>query len=176
VTPIIVQDAPFWSMVSRLRQFEGWRCLWRLPVAAFFYALPALTIVGATVLAAFIAGDGFDFRSAAIAAIVGAGATAFLAPRLAGRRLHRKIVADRLWTFERPHPRTEVPVLLRSSEVEAARTALRRAQFSPQPYVLGTSCRPRTRRTLITRSLFTNRRRGRSPRPTKTGRAAWSRF
>lgn len=128
---VVLPKASFWTLVAQLRQFDGWRWLWRLPIAALAYALPALLFVGATVLAAYVAGDDFDLAKAILSAIVVVGPTAFLAPRLARRELHRKIITDRLWTFRKPNPATEVPVLLRSPDAEAARTALRRAKFNP---------------------------------------------
>lgn len=128
---VVLPKASFWSLVALLRQFEGWRCLWRLPIAALVYAIVPLTFVGATVLAADVAGDDFDLAKAIISAIVVVGATAFLAPRLARRELHRKIITQRLWTFRKPNPATEVHVLLRSPDAETARTALRRAKFNP---------------------------------------------
>jgi len=118
-------------MFGLLREFEGWRCLWRLPIAALVYAIVPLTFLGATVLAAYVAGDDFDLQRAILSAIVVVGATAFLAPRLARRELHRKIITRRLWTFRKPNPATEVHVLLRSPDAETARTALRRAKFNP---------------------------------------------
>ncbi len=111
---LVSEPLPFWTMVARFRQFEGWRCLWRLPVAALAYAIVPLTFIGATVLAAYIAGDNFG-----------------LATRLARWQLHRKIIANRFWTFEKPNPATEVPTLLRSPDVVAARAALCRARFNP---------------------------------------------
>lgn len=140
--PIIVDEQPFWRMVVRLREFEGWRCLWRVPVAALLYAIVPLAFVGATVLAAYIAGDDFDFRTAVASAIVVVGATALLAPGLARRHFHRKVIADRLWTFEKPNPATQVFVLLRSADEQAARLALRRAKLNPQHYGLRFSLPP----------------------------------
>ncbi len=128
---LVSEPLPFWTMVARFRQFEGWRCLWRLPVAALAYAIVPLTFIGATVLAAYIAGDNFGLATAIVSAAVVGVATALLVPRLARWQLHRKIIANRFWTFEKPNPATEVPTLLRSPDVVAARAALCRARFNP---------------------------------------------
>lgn len=139
---IVVREEPFWDMVGRLRQFEGWRCLWRLPVAAFAYVVGPLLLLGGTVLAAFIAGSDFDLRTAVVAALVASIVGVVLFPRFTQLRLHRKIVANRLWTFEKPNTPTEVPALLRSEDVEAARVVLRRAQFNPQAFGLSLAVPP----------------------------------
>jgi hypothetical protein len=85
------------------------------------------------VLAGFIAATGFEVWSAAVGSIV-VGVSGLAIRHLSGRRLWRKIVADRLWTFEKPNPATEVPVLVHSRDTPAAREALMRARFSPQFY------------------------------------------
>jgi hypothetical protein len=74
------------------------------------YAFVPLFFIGATVLTAFIAGNDFNLETAIVAAVIGLGATGILGPRLARRRLHRRLIADRLWSFEKPNPPTEVQV------------------------------------------------------------------
>lgn len=129
-------------MFARLRQFERWRCWWRLPVAGLLYAVVPLFFIGATVLAAFIAGNDFDLTTAVIAAAVGLGATYIVGPRLSRRQLHRRLVADRLWSYEAPNPATSVEVLIREPDLHAARTALRRAKFNPGVYSAGVGTPP----------------------------------
>ena len=128
---VIVREQSMREMVAKLREFEGWRCLWRFPVAVLAYVSPGLLFVGATVGAGFIARGRFDLVTAIIVALV-AGAAALAARHLARLRLYRKIVADRLWTFEKPNPSAEVPVLVRSRDIYAVKAALRRARFNPQ--------------------------------------------
>ena len=118
-------------MFARLQQFEQWRCWWRLPVAAFLYATVPLLSVVAVVLAAFIARGGFDLRTAVAAAVVVLVATSIVGPRLARRQFHRKVIADRLWRYERPNPATLAEVLIRAPDLEAARAALRSEKFNP---------------------------------------------
>lgn len=140
--PIIVQEEPFGAMFARLRQFERWRCWWRLPIAGLLYAVVPLFFIGATVLAAFIAGNDFDLTTAIIAAVVALGATYILGPRLSRRQLHRRIIAGRLWRYEAPNPATSVEVLIREPDLDAARTALRRAKFNPRVYSAGVGSPP----------------------------------
>ena len=80
--------------------------------------------------------------SAVVAALVASIVGVVLFPRFTQLRLHRKIVANRLWTFEKPNTPTEVPALLRSEDVEAARVVLRRAQFNPQAFGLSLAVPP----------------------------------
>jgi hypothetical protein len=133
---VVVQEESFWKMFARLREFEGWRCWWRLPAAALLYAAVPLFFIGATVLAASIAGNTFDLETAIIAAVVGFGATSTLGPHLSRRRFHRRLVADHQWSYESVNPVTEVPVLLRGDDVDAARFALRRAKLNPRIHVV----------------------------------------
>ena len=129
-------------MVARLREYEGRRCLWRLPVAGVLYAAVSLILVGVTVAGAAIAGSDFTLRTAVVSAVVVLVGTGLVAPRIARRRLHRKIIADRLWSWEKPNPATEVQVLMRRGDDEVARTALRRAGFNPGAYGLGLGSPP----------------------------------
>jgi hypothetical protein len=134
VPPIVVEEQPFWSMVERLREFEGVRSLWRVPVAGLLRAGVPLALIGVTVLGAFIAGDDFNVYTAILSAVIVLVGTKWLAPLLARRFPWRGVIADRLWTWEKPNPRTEVHVLVASKDVSAARTALRRARFNPQVF------------------------------------------
>ena len=129
------------EMVAKLQQFEGYRCLWRLPLAALTYVLPGLLFVAASVLGAFVASGEFHLVAAVLAAVV-AGGAAVGARRVARLRVHRNLVAQRLWTFEKPNPATEVPVLLRSSEMTWAKAALREARFNPQDVGLAIGAPP----------------------------------
>lgn len=129
-------------MAARLRDFEGWRCLWRLPVAGILYAAVPLILLGATVAGAAIAGSEFNLRTAVVSAVVVLFGTGLVAPRLARRQLHRKIIAERLRSWQKPNPATEVQVLLPRANSEAARAALRRAGFNPGVYGLGLGSPP----------------------------------
>jgi hypothetical protein len=128
-------------MVARLRVFEGWRCLWRVPVAMLAFVLPALIFIAAALLAAFIAGNDFDVLTSVVAAVV-LGVTGLLSTRLRGRRLHRALIERRLLMWELPNPPTQVPILVRSGDVDAAQAALRRAAFNPGRYLLNIGTPP----------------------------------
>jgi hypothetical protein len=134
VAAIVVEEQPFWRMVEKLREFEGARSLWRVPVAGLLRAAVPLALIAATVLGAFIARDGFNAYTAILSAIIVLAGTKWLAPLLARRFPWRGVIADRLWTWEKPNPRTEVHVLVAAKDTSAARTALRRAGFNPQVF------------------------------------------
>jgi hypothetical protein len=135
VNAIIVQKQPYRRMVRTLREFEGWRCLWRVPTSAALFVAVPLFLIGITVAATAIAGDSFDVDPALVAAIVGVGGSSYVYPRLARRELHRKLIADRLWTWEKPNPATHVQILLRDADVDDAKRRLRRAGFNPGTFM-----------------------------------------
>src|SRR5688572_30770081 len=121
-------------MVEKLRDFKGARSLWRVPVAGLLRAAVPLALIGVTVLGAFIARDDFNVYTAILSGVIILVGTKWLAPLLARRFPWRGVIADRVWTWEKPNPRTEVHVLLASKDTVAARTALRRACFNPQVF------------------------------------------
>lgn len=137
----MLEPQPYRRMVRTLREFEGWRCLWRVPVsAALFIAVP-VSLIAATVAAAAIAGDDFYLHTGIAAAIISVTGSAYLHPRLMRRQLHRKIIANRLWTWEQPNPETHVRILVREPDIDRAKRALRQAGFNPGPFMtpLGTT-------------------------------------
>lgn len=127
---IVVTESTFWQLVRRLREYEGRRCLWRVPIAGLLWALPGLLLVLVFVVSAYLAGDLTSFVRVLIAAVATV-ALSPLAARLGHRRLWRSIVADRLWTYEKPNINGAVPVLVRDVDMAAAQRALRRARFHP---------------------------------------------
>jgi len=130
-------------MVRTLREFEGWRSLWwRLPASTLgFVAVPVLAI-GAGVLAAAISGDDFGVGRAVVAAVVATVASTYIYPRLSRRQLHRAVIANRLWTWEKPNPSTQVQVLVREPDKDDAKRALRRAGFNPGVFMARLSTPP----------------------------------
>jgi hypothetical protein len=138
---VVLEPQPYRRMVRTLREFEGWRCLWRVPIsAALFIAVP-LSLIAATVGAAAVAGDDFYLHTGIVAAIISVIGSAYLHPRLMRRQLHRKVIANRLWTWEQPNPDTHVRILVRDPDVDRAKRALRQAGFNPGPFMtrLGTT-------------------------------------
>lgn len=133
---ILDPEPTFWSLVSRLREFERWSVLWRLPIAALAYAIAPLASVIAAVLVAYIASGGFNLTTAAIASVVGLAANRLISPRLDRLQLHRGIIAKRLRSYQTMNPAAEVQILVRRADLDAARTALRRAKFHPWDYSL----------------------------------------
>jgi hypothetical protein len=57
-----------------------------------------------------------------------------LRQRIQARFPWRMVIERRLWTYEKPNPRSEVRVLLRSADIPAICTALRAAKFNPWAY------------------------------------------
>lgn len=137
---VIVQERNLGDMVRTLRQFDGWRCLWRVPVAIGTYALiRGLPVLAAIAIAVFVVNG--RVAEAAVAAVI-----ALLFDE-AGKKLRhhfpwRAAVANRLWIYEKPNPDTEVPVLFRPADVNDARLALRRAKFTPSDYSLSLGIPP----------------------------------
>lgn len=132
---IVVTRKPYWEMVRVLYQFEGTRCLWRVPVSGVLFAAAPLLLVVVAVAAAAIAGDDFALLPGVVAAIVGVVGTSYVHPRMARREFHRKIVADRLWTWEKPNPATHLEILVRDGDVGEVQRVLRRAGFNPGAFV-----------------------------------------
>lgn len=123
-------ERSFWGMFRVLREFEGWRCLWRVPVALSTYVVIRGIPVVAAVVIALVA-----IRGRVLAA--GTGAVIALVFDSLGKTLRDRLpwnaaIANRLRTHEQTNPMTNVAVLLRSTDVTTAYRALRRAQFNPQ--------------------------------------------
>lgn len=117
------------DMVWLLREFEGWRCLWRVPAAAAAYAATWLLALGGAIAAIYIGSDLKLYR-VVIGAIVSLGSTA-AAGLVARRKPWRAIFARRLWTYEAASPRTRLEVLVRNEDSVGAYHVLRRSRFVP---------------------------------------------
>jgi hypothetical protein len=128
-------------MVRALREFEGWRCLWRIPLAGLLLAAVPLALVAVIVGAAAIGGDGFDLLMRIFAAGVTVVGSTYLYPRFARQQLHVKLIANRLQTWEQANPHTYVEVLVRDTEIYRAKRTLRKAGFNPGHFLtrLGTT-------------------------------------
>src|SRR5205085_762443 len=87
-----------------------------------------------TVLGAALTSGDFDLTRVIVSGAIVLIGTGLLAPRLSRLRLHRRIVADGLWVWEKPNPATEVQVLVAEGDTRPARLALRRARFNPGIY------------------------------------------
>jgi hypothetical protein len=138
-------------MVRALREFEGWRCLWRVPASGLLYLAVPILFVGLAVSGAAISGNDFNVETAVIAAVVTVVGSTYVIPRLSRRQLHRKLIAERLWTWEKPNPATDVPVLIRELDVDEAKRVLRRAGFNPGPFMTKLGAPPDDARDLSVR-------------------------
>jgi hypothetical protein len=119
-------------MVRNLYEYEGLLCLWRLPAAGLtFLMVGGLPVVAAVVIAVLTIPS--RVVSAAVSAVI---VLAFntLRQRIQIRCPWRLGIERRLWTYEKPNPRSEVRVLLRSTDIPAVCTALRAAKFNPWAY------------------------------------------
>ena len=129
VMPDDIQDRPIREMVWLLREFEGRRCLWRVPAAAVAFAAPGLVALGGAVTAIYIGSD-LKLYLVVLGAIVSLAGTA--AAGLIGRRKPwRAIFARRLWTYEAPSPRTRLEVLVRDEDAARVWHVLRRNRLVP---------------------------------------------
>lgn len=142
VTTAMVEKQKFRHMVRTLREFEGVRSLWRVPIAGFLYVGPAVLLLATAVLGSYVASDGWKAETAVLSSVITLVGGRVLFPRARKWELHRRIVGKRLWTWEQLNPQTETPVHLRSADAAHARRVLRRAGFNPGVYGLRTGNPP----------------------------------
>jgi hypothetical protein len=126
---VVLSPLPYRRMVRALREFEGWWCLWRLPVAAVMLLAVALLPLAGTVMGIYI-GASLKLTAVVVGSAVTLGSGA-IAAALWRRKPWRGIIARRLWTFEAPAPATEVQVLVCNEDVDVLCKRLRRAHFNP---------------------------------------------
>lgn len=132
MSTVVVSTRPLRDSIRTLQEFEGRRCLWRVPVAAMTYLLIRAVPFAAAITVALIA---VNARVAAAVFSVAIGLTFdALAKRLRDRLPWRAVIDNRLWSYEKPNVITEVAVLVGTGHAPAARHALRVAKFSPSPY------------------------------------------
>ncbi len=121
------------KLVDRATPEPALKGAWTNRGARLFVGVP-LFAIGTGVAAAAIGAGDFGVGKAVIAAVVATGATACVQPRLARRQFHRRVIVDRLWTWEKPNPATHVQILLRDDDRVDAIRVLRRAGFNPSAY------------------------------------------
>jgi hypothetical protein len=127
---LIVTPRSYRRMVQVLREFEGPKCLWRIPAALLIAAaVIALPIAGA-VAGVYIGADrsvGSVIAGATVTLVAGT-----VANELRRRKPWRAIIARPLSVHEASAPATEVQLLVRTSEdVDRLEPALRRAGVNP---------------------------------------------
>lgn len=125
---IVVAQQPFWRMVRVLRDFEGWRCLWRVPIAGLLRVLPWVVGLAGGVGAIYIAAN-LEFVHVVVGVLAGAVSTT-AATWLARREPWRSIIAGRLWTYERPEAVPETSVLVQPASLDRSVRALRRDKLN----------------------------------------------
>lgn len=130
----------YWPAVRTLRQYEGNKSLWRVSAGAvLFVAAPVVPLAGAFA-SIYVGADLEAFHVALGVALATASSSA--GEILRRRRDWWRLVADRLWSFERPNPATSVSVQIRESDRRAAEVALRGAHFHPAATLLTGSVPP----------------------------------
>ncbi len=126
VVPYSYRDA-----LGRLRDYEGWRCLWRVAAGSLLLATVPLLAVGGFVVGVYIAGDLHNFWRVLLGAVVALGPGQLLSLYIWQRRPWDKLVADRLWTYEELNGRGDLNAIIRPEDFLRATKALRRAKLCP---------------------------------------------
>lgn len=126
VAPYSYRDA-----LGRLRDYEGWRCLWRTAAGGLLLALVPLLAIGGFVVGVYIAGDLHSVARVVLGAIVALGPGQLLSLRIWQRRPWDKLITDRLWTYEKPDGPGDLNAIIRPEDFLAATKALRRAKLCP---------------------------------------------
>ncbi len=124
------QFRSFREMVRVLRQFEGWWCVPRVLAAALAYGGIQLLRVAGAVAGIYV---GADLKLSHVVLGVGVSlGSVSLATWISRRSPWRTVLANRLWTYERPNPLGSVELLVRDGDdAMRAYRALRRARFTP---------------------------------------------
>jgi hypothetical protein len=126
-----VEAMRYGDLLWVLRQYEGWRCLWRAAFGVCLRVLTVLVPVVAAIASAYIVpGLHWPFSAALPAAVGLVGAD--LVRRMSRRRLWRVPLAGRLRSFLEPAPGdVGTVVLVRKDDFPSACLALRRAKLTP---------------------------------------------
>jgi len=116
---------------GRLRDYEGWRCLWRVAAGGLVLAAVPLLAIGAFVAGLYIAGDLHSVWRVVLGAIVALGPGQLLSLRIWQQRPWDRLIADRLWTYEEPDGPGDLNAIIRPEDFMPATKALRRAKLCP---------------------------------------------
>jgi hypothetical protein len=130
----------YWPAVRFLRGYDGDKSLWRVVAGSVpFVAAPVVPLAGAFA-SIYVGADLEAFHVALGVALATASSNA--GQVLKRRRDWWRLVAGRLWSFEKPNPITSVSVQIRESDRPAAEVALRAAHFHPAATLLTGSVPP----------------------------------
>jgi hypothetical protein len=128
----VLPDRSFRQRVETLCEFEGRRCLWRVPVAAATYLLARVIPFATAITLALITVKG---RVATAIVSVGIGLSFdALSGRVRQRFPWSAVVDNRLRTYEDPNVSTHVEILLPIEQAALVRAALRRAKLNPSQF------------------------------------------
>jgi hypothetical protein len=117
--------------LGRLREFEGWRCLWRVVAGGALLALVPLLAIGGFVAGVYVAGDLHSLGRVVLGAIIALGPGQLLSLWIWQRRPWDRLVAERLWTYEKPDGPGDLNANIQPEDFLPASRALRRAKLCP---------------------------------------------
>jgi hypothetical protein len=119
------------DMLGLLRQYEDWRCLWRVVAGGLLITLVPALAIGGFVAGAYLANDLHEPLRVAIGAIVALGPGQVAAAYIWRRRPWDTSIANRLWSYERRDPPGDLNAMIRRADFGLAARALRRAKLNP---------------------------------------------
>lgn len=126
VAPYSYRDA-----LGRLRDYEGWPCLWRVAVGGALLALVPLLAIGGFVAGVYIAGDLHSLGRVVLGGAIAFGLGQLLYLYIWRHRPWDKLIANRLWTYEEPDGPGDLNAIIRPEDFLPATKALRRAKLCP---------------------------------------------
>jgi hypothetical protein len=118
-------------LLDLLWQFEGWCCLWRVAVGVQMITLVPVLAIGGFIAGAYLAGDLGHPTQVALGAVVALGVGQLLSGYIWRNRPWRKLIEDRLSSYEHFDPPADVNAMIRRSDFVLASRALRRAKLNP---------------------------------------------
>jgi hypothetical protein len=116
--------------VTRLREFEGDRCLWRLVIGgAALLLLPALAVAG-LVVGIYLAADLHSLFLVTLGAFIALGVP-ILASYVWRQEPWKRLVTERVATYERTDGPQDLNAVIDPDDFLAASRALRQAKLNP---------------------------------------------